>query len=220
MRSRSAGDPRPGVPEIVLVQGLAVADYLLPGLWAWGEWTRAHLLELPPHKLSVPEYGHAVADWLATHVPGPVILAGHSTGTQVAAEAAAGNPAVLALVLAAPMVDPKARGLLPLLTRWLLDGLAEAPGLTRTQIPEWRRAGPRLLAHLVGVHRRHRIETPLRRVTAPVLVLRGERDRMCTAAWAGTLGRLVAMPGAHSFPWDHPQAWSGPVRQLAAQLSR
>jgi hypothetical protein len=30
MRSRAVGAPQPGVPEVVLVQGMAVADYLLP----------------------------------------------------------------------------------------------------------------------------------------------------------------------------------------------
>src|SRR3954454_2644997 len=111
MRSRAVGEPRPGVPEIVLVQGMGVADYLLPGLAAWGEWTRAHLVELPgfggsgdpPHELSVPELGRAVADWLtARHPTDPVILAGASSGTQVASEAAARHPGVAALALASP----------------------------------------------------------------------------------------------------------------------
>src|SRR5215210_6215113 len=99
MRSRAVGAPQPGIPEVVLVQGMAVADYLLPGLAAFGGWTRAHLVELPgfggsgepPHELSVPEFGQAVADWLTTQPLGPVVLAGHSSGTQVAAEAATGH---------------------------------------------------------------------------------------------------------------------------------
>lgn len=36
MRSRAVGWPRDGVPEVVLVQGMAVADYLLPGLGCAG----------------------------------------------------------------------------------------------------------------------------------------------------------------------------------------
>jgi pimeloyl-ACP methyl ester carboxylesterase len=92
-RSRAVGEPRAGVPEVALVQGMAVADYLLPGLAAFGAWTRAHLVELPgfggsgepPHELSVPEFGRAVADWLTAQRLGPVVLAGHSSGTQVAA---------------------------------------------------------------------------------------------------------------------------------------
>jgi pimeloyl-ACP methyl ester carboxylesterase len=230
MRSRAAGEPRPGVPEVVLVQGLAVADYLLPGLDAWGEWTRAHLVELPgfggsgepPHELSVPEFGRAVADWLnAQHLGGRVILAGHSSGTQVAAETAAGHPGVAGLVLASPTVDPVARGLLRLLVRWRLDGRHEPPGLGESHRPEWKRAGARRLVHTVQAHRRHAIEDPLRRLTVPLLVLRGRDDRLSTPGWARRLaggvpgGRYVELPGAHTFPWRDPHAWSRPVRDLA-----
>ena len=232
MRSRAVGDPRPGVPQIVLVQGMAVADYLLPGLAAWGEWTRAHLVELPgfggsgepPHELSVPEFGRAVADWLAARDGGPVILAGHSSGTQVAAEAAAGHPAVAGLVLASPTVDPVARGLVRLLVRWRLDGRHEPPGLSESHKPEWKRAGARRLVHTVRVHRDHVLEDPLRRLTAPLLVLRGTDDRLSTPDWGRRLttivpdGRYVELPGAHTFPWRDPYAWSGPVREFAAAL--
>ncbi len=41
MRSRAMGEKRPGMPEVVFVQGMSVADYLMPGLVAFGQWTRA-----------------------------------------------------------------------------------------------------------------------------------------------------------------------------------
>jgi pimeloyl-ACP methyl ester carboxylesterase len=117
MRSRSVGRPRPGVPELVMVQGLAVADYLLPGVASFGGWTRAHLLELPGFDgapdgrrgLTVVEFGRAVADWLTARHLDRVVVAGHSSGTQVAAEAAVGRPEVAGVVLASPMIDPAAR---------------------------------------------------------------------------------------------------------------
>jgi pimeloyl-ACP methyl ester carboxylesterase len=232
MRSRAVGEPRPGVPQIVLVQGMAVADYLLPGLAAFGDWTRAHLLELPgfggsgepPHELSVPEFGRAVADWLSVQQVGPVVLAGHSSGTQVAAEAAAGNPAVAGLVLASPTVDPVARGMIRLLVRWRLDGRHEPPGLSESHKSEWKRAGARRLVHLVRAHLRHRLEDPVRRLAVPLLVLRGADDRLSTTAWANGLaasvadGEFVELPGAHTFVWRDPQAWSPPVRRFAVRL--
>src|SRR3954468_1366601 len=90
MRSRAVGTARPDRPEIVMVQGFAVADYLLPGLAALGEWTRAHLIELPglggsgdpPHELTFAEYGDAVRDWLQARSVAPAVVAGHSSGTQ------------------------------------------------------------------------------------------------------------------------------------------
>jgi pimeloyl-ACP methyl ester carboxylesterase len=234
MRSRAVGERRPGVPEVVLVQGMAVADYLLPGLAVWGTWTRAHLIELPgfggsgepPHELSVPEFGRAVAEWLTARDLGPVILAGHSSGTQVAAEAAAGHPDVAGLVLASPTVDPIARGWVRLLVRWRRDGRYEPDGLTESHKPEWKRAGARRLVHTVRAHLDHVLEEPLRRLTVPLLVLRGTDDRLSTREWgegltaAVPVARYVELPGAHTFPWRDPHAWSAPVRDLAATLPR
>lgn len=90
MRSRAVGARRSGVPEVVLVQGMAVADYLLPGLGSFASWTRAHLVELPgfagsgepPYELDVTEFARCVSDWLAGHDLGTVMLAGHSSGTR------------------------------------------------------------------------------------------------------------------------------------------
>jgi hypothetical protein len=72
IRSRALGDPQPGMPEIVMVQGLTVSDYLLPGLCVLSAWTRVHLVDLPgcsgsgepPHELAVEEFAQAIADWL------------------------------------------------------------------------------------------------------------------------------------------------------------
>ena len=232
IRSRSVGFPRPGVPEVVLVQGLAVADYLLPGLGAFGEWTRAHLIELPglggsgepPRRLSVAEYGHAVADWLTARDLGSVVLAGHSSGTQVAAEAAVAHPGVAGVVLASPTMDPAVRNPVRLIVRWLRDGRREPPGLVRTQRPEWRRAGARQLIHLVRVHLDHDLAEPVARLTVPLLVIRGRDDSLSTAGWARGLtglvsdGRYLEVTGAHTFPWLDPHAWSAPVRRFAAEV--
>ncbi|WP_183223608.1 alpha/beta fold hydrolase [Actinoplanes campanulatus] len=175
-----------------------------------------------PERLSVADYGGAVADWLAGNMRYPVILAGHSSGTQVAAEAASRDPRVAGLVLAAPMTDPAHRRPDRLFHRWLLAGRREAPGVLATQWPEWRRAGPRLIAHLVRVHRRHVIEESLRGVTAPILVLRGREDPMCTARWARSLatGGYVELPGAHDFCWGDPNGWSAPMRAFAEAVAR
>ena len=232
MRSRAVGRPRPGVPEIVLVQGMAVADYLLPGLGAFGQWTRAHLVELPgfagsgdpPHELDVPEFGRCVADWLHARQLGPVVLAGHSSGTQVAARAAIGHPGVAAVVLASPTVDPVARGWVRLLVRWRLDSRREPDGLSESHRPEWRRAGLRRLLHTAHVHLKDALEDSVARLDVPLLVIHGRDDRIGTARWARRLaalvpdGECVDVPGAHTFPWLDPQAWSEPVRRLAARV--
>jgi pimeloyl-ACP methyl ester carboxylesterase len=234
MRCRSFGPPRDGVPEVVVVQGMAVAEYLVPGVRALGGWTRAHLLELPglagsgepPRELTVPDYAEAVTDWLTATRTEPVVLGGHSSGTQVAAEVAAGHhPLAGALMLASPTIDPAVRPLPRLALRFVQEGRVEPPGLTRTHVPEWRRAGPRRLAHLVRVFLRHDIEGALRRLAVPSLVLRGVDDVLSTPEWGRRLvatapddSHYVEVPGAHGFPWLDPHSWSEPARQLAGDL--
>ena len=237
MRSRSVGQARGNTPEVVVVQGMAVADYLLPGISALGEWTRAHLLELPglagsgepPHELSMAEYGQAVADWLTATRTRPVLLAGHSSGTQVAAEAAPAHPLVAGLMLASPTMDPAMRPFPRLALRFVQNARIEPPGLAKLHVPEWRRAGPRRLVHLVRASLRHHIERPLRRLTVPLLVLRGADDILSTPGWARHLvdaatqheqrdGRYAELAGAHGFPWLDPGAWSAPTEQFARTL--
>ncbi|MEH0820737.1 alpha/beta hydrolase [Micromonospora sp. CPCC 205714] len=232
MRSRAVGEPRSDVPELVLVQGMGVADYLMPGLNALGRWTRAHLVELPgfagsgepPHELTVAEFGDTVADWLAAQRLGPVLLAGHSSGTQVAAQAAVGHPDVHGVVLASPTVDPVARGPLRLFIRWRLDGRREPPGLTESHRPEWKRAGLARMLHLARAHLDHTIEEPVTRLEVPLLVIRGRDDVISTSRWGRQLaalpptGEYVEVAGAHTFPWLDPKAWSEPMRRFATRF--
>jgi pimeloyl-ACP methyl ester carboxylesterase len=234
MRSRAIGTARDGVPQIVLVQGMAVANYLVPGLRELGAWTRAHLVELPgfcgsgepPRALDVPEFAAAVAAWLAAADLGPVVLAGHSSGTQVAARAAARRaPGVRGAVLASPTIDPRHRGVVRVLRAWNRDNGREPADLDEQHEPERKRAGLPRVAHTLRVHLRDRLEDVVPRVGIPLLVLHGERDLLCTEEWARSLadlapaGRFAAMPGPHSFPWTHPQAWSAPIRRLAEAVS-
>jgi pimeloyl-ACP methyl ester carboxylesterase len=234
MRSRTVGRGQPSVPEVVLVQGMGVSDYLLPGLAAFGEWTRAHLVELPgfagsgdpPHEMDVREFGSCVADWLRERDLGPVVLIGHSSGTQVAARAAVDHPDVVGVVLASPTVDPMARSLPRLLLRWRLDSRHEPSGLSENHRPEWKRAGIRRMVHIALVHRADRLEDAVARLRVPLLVIRGREDRISTARWGRELaklvpdGRYIEVPGAHTFPWLVPDAWSAPVRELAAASGR
>jgi pimeloyl-ACP methyl ester carboxylesterase len=233
IRSRALGDPQPGMPEIVMVQGLTVSDYLLPGLGVLSAWTRVHLVDLPgcsgsgepPHELAVEEFAQAVADWLIHRRLSPVILAGHSSGTQVAAEAARMVPGhVAAVVLASPTIDPAARGMVRVLRRWWVDRKREPTSLDECHSPERKRVGFRRLLHMLRAHLRHAIEEPVAELRMPVLVIRGRDDAISTPAWASHLatlpadGRYVEVPGAHTFCWRHPAAWSTPIRALADQI--
>lgn len=230
VRSRALGTAHPTRPQVVTVMGMAVSDYLLPAQAAL-TWTRAHLLDLPglagshdpPHRLDVPEFAESVCDWLDAAGLPPVVLAGHSSGTQIAARAAAARPdLVAATVLASPTVDPKARSVPKALFHWRLDAHYPMPGLAENHRPEWRRAGFTQLTHLLRAHVRDHLEDTVPRIRGPLLVLLGEQDRLCTERWARELvtlaedGRLVTVPGPHTFLWRDPTSWSEPVRELAS----
>jgi pimeloyl-ACP methyl ester carboxylesterase len=227
MRSRVLGAVS-GAPPVVTVMGMAVSDYLLPAQPALS-WTQTHLVDLPglagsgepPRPLEVGEFADAVCEWLDAAGLPPVIMAGHSSGTQVAARVAAARPdLVTATVLASPTVDPKARSVPRALYYWRRDSAYPMSGLSESHRPEWRRAGFRRLVHLLRAHLRDRLEETVARVRGPLLVLRGREDRMCTERWTRELaglaedGRLVFVPGPHTFLWRDPTAWSEPLREL------
>lgn len=232
IRHRTFGHHREQVPPVVSLMGMAVSDYLVPAVSTLAEWTQAHLVDLPglagsgpsQRSLDVPGYAEAVGAWLdAAELP-PVVLVGNSSSTQIAAHVAAARPRqVCALVLASPTVDPRSRTWPRVLFFWRWDSRYPMPGLQQQHTPEWARAGMRQLVHLISVHLRDRIEEVVRRVRCPVLVLRGEHDKLSTRSWARRLaelapdGRFDTMPGPHSFVWVAPAAWCEPIRELAAR---
>jgi len=234
VRSRVLGQPRDRVPPIVVVQGMTVSDYLLPACAALGTWTEVHLLDMPGYagsgeptrSLDVRGYGETVVHWLEASGIQPSVVVGHSSGTQVAAWAGVLAPdRVVGVGLASPTVDPMVRSLPKLLFYWRLDARAPSPGLEESHGPEWKRAGPRGIAHLVKVHLRDRLEEQVARLQMPVLALRAEGDRLTTDGWmedlVGVAGdaEWVSVPGAHAFVWSHPDAWSAPLRRLAERVA-
>ncbi len=233
MRSRTVGAPRLGVPEVVAVPGLAVANYLQPAVCELGAWTRAHLVELPgfsgsgepPHPLDVAQFADALAQWLAASGLDRIVLVGHSSGTQVAARVAARGPQnTRALVLASPTIDPRFRSLPRVLLAWRRNHELEPPSLDQQHTPERQRAGLKRVRHALKVHLADALEDVVPQVPVPVLVLHGDRDRLCTEEWARELadlapdGRFVPVPGAHSFVWTAPGAWSAPIEDLARRV--
>jgi pimeloyl-ACP methyl ester carboxylesterase len=141
---------------------------------------------------------------------GPLVLAGHSQGCQVAAAAAA-DPRVRGLVLLGPSTDPRLRSPAGLAARWLRTALAEPWWQVPLILAQWTRTGPRLMTALWRAGAPDRIDRRLRAVAVPVLVVRGGRDRLCDADWAAALaaaaphGRLVELPGAaHMTPQTRP----------------
>jgi pimeloyl-ACP methyl ester carboxylesterase len=234
IRTRVLGEPREDVPAVVVVQGMTVSDYLLPGCAELGAWTETHLLDLPGYagsgnatrRLDVRGYGEAVVHWLQASGLERAVVVGHSSGSQVAAWAGVLVPHLVAAVgLASPTVDPMARSLPKLLYYWRMDAREPSPGLEDNHVPEWKRAGSRGIAHLLRVHLRDRLEDQVSRLEMPALALRAERDHLSTDEWLDQLAGVGAdtewakVPGAHAFVWTHPDAWSDPLRRLAGRVA-
>jgi hypothetical protein len=77
MRSRSVGQRRDGVPEVVLVQGMAVSDYLA-GRGAGRRLGRGHRRlgpeVAPPPPLAFHELESFLGDWKGLEGVPPVVL--------------------------------------------------------------------------------------------------------------------------------------------------
>ncbi|MEV1315157.1 alpha/beta hydrolase [Micromonospora arborensis] len=231
--TRRSADPGTGAPPVVLVHGLAVSHrYLTPLAVALASTHPVYVPDLPGFGLTehpegaydVQRHAEHLAAWLAAYRLPPVCLLGHSFGAEVAAALAATRPeAVRALVLAGPTSDPAARSHRAQLGRWLLDALGEAP----LQAPIlgrdiWNARPWRVLATL-SHSLRNTIESDLVQITAPTLVVAGERDPVVPAQWRAQAVRLVpdanlvVVPGAsHNVATTAPTAVADAIHKFLA----
>lgn len=198
----------PGAPRVLLLHGLGMgrsvfADLVprLPGAVVAVDLPGFGEAPEPPRPLSMPAHADLVAAHLRGRGGGPVLVIGHSMGTQVAAELAARYPELVAgVVLAAPTVDDGARGVARQALRFLQDLASLDPRVVVRGAREYLRAGPHLGAKIRATVD-HRPEQVYPRITSPVLVLRGERDPVCPAAWCRAVtaamadARMAEVPG-------------------------
>jgi pimeloyl-ACP methyl ester carboxylesterase len=214
-------------PPVVLVHGIGVgAAYfsrLAPLLAARGP---VHTLELPgfgdaprpPSALSVRELGALLVGVLES-IGRPVLLLGHSMGTQVVLEAALRTPASIErLVLVGAVTNPDERSAAMQGLRLVQDTLGETPAANRAVLSEYVKCGPRrYLATLPSMLAYDTIGAAAR-TTVPTLVLRGAKDPICRRPFARRIvevlptGRLVEVPGGHHVvQYTHPRAVASAV---------
>lgn len=167
----------------------------------------------PRRGLPISEQASLVAEWLAATGCQPVRVLGNSFGCQVAAALAAGHPGLVErLVLLSPTVAPAVRQrlswlrVLPApagnclrpagrrrarLLRRLHSALGEEPPLRILNLADYSCASLLRAAGTLRSAVLEPIEQPLAHAGVPVLVIRGERDRLSSSGWAGRLARLV-----------------------------
>ncbi len=157
---------------------------------------------------------------------GPVVLVGHSQSCQVVA-AAAVDPRVAAVVLLGPTTDPRLRSVRGLAARWLATAWAEPWWQGPLVLAQWLTTGPRAMAALWRRAAPDPVAARLREVAVPVTVVRGSRDRLCSAPFAAAVaaaaprGELVELPGGvHMTVQTHPDAVAALLRTAQVEAHR
>lgn len=148
----------------------------------------------PTRNLTMERHADLVAAYLRHVESGPVVVIGHSMGSQIAAELAARHPSLVeGAILAGPTVDKAARNVASQARYLLIDLLGERPLVIWRGAREYLRGGPHLIRKIRATIV-HEPEDAFVRIHCPVLVLRGEDDPLATPAWCQTI--IDAIPGA------------------------
>jgi 2-hydroxy-6-oxonona-2,4-dienedioate hydrolase len=211
-------------PVVVLVHGIGVSSrYFLPTAGRLAERCAVYAPDLPGFGLSGPlgvrptvrRLADALETWLdAAGLEMPHALVANSFGCQVVADFAARRPErIPRLVLVGPTIDRQARSLGRQAARLALDSVREPVGLLLLETVDYvqhiRKSGVAAFVEMV----RDPVERNLSHVSAPTLVVRGDRDPIVPRTWAeevaATLprGRLVEVPGAaHAVNYNAPDA--------------
>lgn len=217
-----AAEP-PARPTMVLVHGLSVShrywrptadrlryqyDVWMPDLPGFG------LSEKPQRSLTLPELASALADWMDVRKMGPTTLVGNSMGCQVIIELAVQRPDLVhKAVLTAPSIDPQRRSSLEQIWSGAQDLPYEPLKLLVIVFKDYLIAGPARTFRTLKFAVQDPILTKLPKVRAPMLVVRGESDRVASQAWVEEMarllpyGRVVTIPNAaHGVIYSAPEA--------------
>ncbi|MGR0218950.1 alpha/beta fold hydrolase [Agromyces sp. ZXT2-6] len=200
-----------GGPSFVLVHGIGMGHRYWSDLAdSLARTGRVLALDLPgfgeapeperPQTMS--EAGEYLAELIAAEgLDAPVVLVGHSMGTQIVAETAVQRPDLVAsVVLIAPTVNPRERSAVIQGVRLLGDPSLTRPKVVALAVRSYLQAGPRWYFKKLGQMLDHRIELVLPDVAAPTLVIRGEHDHLAPRPWAEQVammlphGRYVEVP--------------------------
>lgn len=148
----------------------------------------------PSRNLTMERHADLVAAYLRHVGADPVVVIGHSMGSQIGAELAARHPSLVeGLVLAGPTVDKAARNVAAQARYLLIDLIGERPLVIWRGAREYLRGGPHLIRKIRATIV-HEPEDAFVRIHCPVLVLRGEDDPLATPAWCQAI--IDAIPGA------------------------
>lgn len=229
--------PRPGVQTVVLVHGLCVSsryfvptaaalaphfDVYAPDLPGWGR------SERPARSLSPADLAESLAGWIERLDLGPAVLVANSVGCQIVARVARHHPSLVdRVVLIGPTFDSVGRNAVEQARRLMVDMLREPPWSWAIHARDFADFGPRRTLETLALALADPLESHLPYVSAPALVVRGERDPIAPHRWAEEVvrrlpqARLVTVPrAAHAANTSHPREVAALVRSFAGRESR
>jgi pimeloyl-ACP methyl ester carboxylesterase len=211
---------------------VSVPIVLVPGL-GLGPESYARTVEhltTPYHVVTLPGYGEpagaredlhprALAVALSEKIRGRSVLVGHSASCQIVAETAVRYPDLVhALVMAAPTGDVRMSSWVDRAVRLVGSAIPDVPKLVRIS-PQYARTTLPSIARAGEASRVHDLAAVMPYVRAPVVLVRGKHDLLCTAEWLERLAKLsrgearTLDTGAHM-----PVVTNGP--ELAALIER
>lgn len=217
------------LPPVMLVHGLVVSgSYFRPVAAYLDDHVRLYVPDLPGFGRSVcrsgiwtlPQLADGLAGWLDGHALRDVVLVSNSLGCQVLTLLAERRPdLVRSLILVAPTMDPRARSMTGQIARGLKDMPREALSLWAVWIPDLLRAGVHRALKTLYAGTRDPQQDRLSKITAPVLLVGGERDPIAPPEWVCTMalslprGRAIIIPGApHAMNYSHPRQLARIIR--------
>ncbi|HEX2246329.1 MAG TPA: alpha/beta hydrolase, partial [Arthrobacter sp.] len=156
----------------------------------------------PDRQISVAEYAAVIAGTLDKLGTGPVVVVGHSMGTQFATELALMRPDLVShVVLIGPVVDSARRSVLIQAFALGVNSLMESPAGNAIVFTDYVRSGMRWYLTELPVMMSYHLEARLAQVARPVLVVRGSRDTVAPRSWCrkltaiATHGSFLEIPG-------------------------
>ncbi|PRI12543.1 alpha/beta fold hydrolase [Leucobacter massiliensis] len=203
--------PGPGGCTFVLIHGIGMGRVVFSGV---GERLAGRGRVLAPDlpgfgdspepgtRTSLEDSARFIARFIREEAREPVVLVGHSMGTQIAAEVALRQPELVrGLVLIAPTVNRRERSAIRQALRMVQDTAGEGPKVLLTGLAEYVKTSPAWFLNKLRFMLAHRLEDICPRIGTPALVLRGETDRVCPRDWTGEIaaalphGRMLEIPG-------------------------
>lgn len=146
----------------------------------------------PGSAAPLEETAEFVAGFILSEAQGPVVLIGHSMGTQIVSEVALHHPELVeALVLIAPTVNRYERTVAKQAMRMMQDLSGEGAKVLLLGLWEYTKTSPAWYVRKLRFMLEHHLERICPSIASPTLVLRGETDRVCPRDWVSEVAGSI-----------------------------